>query len=154
MGASGAFDVREAAPHRVLTADVGDGVVLEVLDWGGAGAPIVLLAGLGNSAHIFDDFAPALIDRGHVLGVSRRGFGASTVPPTGYDIPTLGRDIVRTLDSLGLSRATFVGHSIASEELNWLGSEHPERVTGLVYVDAAYDRVAMRASENRPKRGS
>ena len=58
--------------------DVGEGVVLEVLDWGGQGAPILLLAGLGNSAHIFDDLASAFTDRWHVLGVSRRGFGGST----------------------------------------------------------------------------
>lgn len=151
MAASQGFDLLDAAPHRALGVDVGEGVVLEVLDWGGSGAPIVLLAGLGNSAHIFDDLAPGLVEHGRVLGVSRRGFGASTVPSTGYDIPTLGRDIVRVVESLGLSRAAFVGHSIASEELNWLGSEHPELVRGLVYVDAAYDRVAMRAPENRPK---
>jgi non-heme chloroperoxidase len=33
-------------------------VNLEVLDWGGSGRPLVLLAGLGNTAHIFDKFAP------------------------------------------------------------------------------------------------
>lgn len=143
--------VRDAAPHEQRRVDIGTGVVLEVLDWGGSGAPVVLLAGLGNSAHIFDDFAPALVDRWHVLGVSRRGFGASTAPQSGYDIPTLGADIIKALDALGLPRATFVGHSIASEEMNWLGSEHPERVAALVYVDAAYDRVAMRAAENKPR---
>ena len=35
-------------------------VKLEVLDWGGSGKPLVLLAGLGNSGHIFDRFAPKL----------------------------------------------------------------------------------------------
>jgi len=34
-------------------------VKLEVLDWGGSGEPLVLLAGPGNSAHIFDKFAPS-----------------------------------------------------------------------------------------------
>ena len=33
---------------------------LEVLDWGGAGRPLVLLAGAGNTAHVFDEFAPRL----------------------------------------------------------------------------------------------
>ena len=35
-------------------------VSLEVVDWGGQGRPIVLLAGLGNTAHVFDEFAPRL----------------------------------------------------------------------------------------------
>jgi len=39
---------------------VDDNVKLEVLDWGGTGRPLVLLAGLGNTAHVFDDFAPKL----------------------------------------------------------------------------------------------
>jgi pimeloyl-ACP methyl ester carboxylesterase len=128
--------------------NVGGGLVLEVLDWGGAGSPVILLAGLGNSAHIFDDLASAFIDRWHVLGVSRRGFGASTVPEGGYDVPSLGADILRVLDALQIGRAIFVGHSIAGEELTWLGSEHPDRALGLVYLDAAYDRVALR--DHRP----
>jgi non-heme chloroperoxidase len=67
-----------------------------------------------------------------VRGVSRRGFGASTVPENGYDVPRLGLDILRVLDALQIPRAIFVGHSIAGEELTWLGSEHPDRVLGLV----------------------
>jgi len=35
----------------------------------------------------------------------------------------------------------LVGHSIAGDELTWLGSHHPERFSGLVYLDAAYDRA-------------
>ncbi len=141
-------ELREGARHQVHRVEVGPGAVLEVLDWGGSGPPVVLLAGLGNSAHIFDDLASALLDRWRVLGISRRGFGASSTPSTGYDVPTLGADILRVLARLELSRAFFVGHSVAGEELTWLGSEHAGRVLGLVYLDAAYDRVALR--EHRP----
>jgi non-heme chloroperoxidase len=37
----------------------------EVLDWGGTGRTVVLLAGLGNTAHVFDDFAPKLAADDH-----------------------------------------------------------------------------------------
>lgn len=144
----GAIDIQEAAPHVARAVDVGNGVVLEVLDWGGQGPPVILLAGLGNSAHIFDDLASVLVDGWRVLGVTRRGFGASSVTEAGYDIPSLGVDILRALDALDVRQAVFVGHSIAGEELTWLGSEHADRVLGLVYLDAAYDRVALR--EHRP----
>ena len=43
--------------HQVQFVTVEDNVKLEVLDWGGSGRPIVLLAGSGNTAHVFDDFA-------------------------------------------------------------------------------------------------
>ena len=42
------------------------GVRLEVLDWGGSGGPLVLLAGGGDTAHVFDDFAPKLTSSFHV----------------------------------------------------------------------------------------
>jgi pimeloyl-ACP methyl ester carboxylesterase len=121
------------------------GVKLEVLDWGGNGSLLLLLPGMGNTAHVFDDFALAFNDRWHVVGLSRRGFGASTLPPSSsasYTLSALGTDILRVLDHLNAPRAVLVGHSFAGEELTWLALEHPERVTALVYLDAAYDRAA------------
>src|SRR5262245_44471931 len=41
--------------HKVQFVTVEPGVQLEVLDWGGAGDTLVLLAGLGDNAHVFDD---------------------------------------------------------------------------------------------------
>ena len=50
----------DRSPHRVQFVDVDEGVRLEVLDWGGAGRPVVWLAGSGNTAHVFDNMAPKL----------------------------------------------------------------------------------------------
>src|SRR5437588_12983371 len=54
------------------TIPIGPGVSLEVTDWGGRGVPLVLLAGLGNTAHVFDTFAPQYTDHFHVVGITRR----------------------------------------------------------------------------------
>ena len=43
------------ADHRVSVVDVGSDVKLEVLDWGGSGPSLILLAGLDNTAHVFDE---------------------------------------------------------------------------------------------------
>jgi len=67
---------RDPSPHTVQFVTVDKNVRLEVLDWGGSGRPVVLLAGLGNTAHVFDDFAPKLAGAYHVYGITRRGFGA------------------------------------------------------------------------------
>ena len=56
----------DPSPHRVQFIEAEKDVRLEVLDWGGTGRPVVLLAGLGNSAHVFDDFAPKLTRANHV----------------------------------------------------------------------------------------
>jgi pimeloyl-ACP methyl ester carboxylesterase len=34
----------------------------------------------------------------------------------------------------------LVGHSIAGDELTWLGGHHADRFSALIYLDAAYDR--------------
>src|SRR5579872_5660891 len=76
----------DPSKHTVQFVTVEKGVRLEVLDWGGTGRPVVLLAGSGNTAHIFDDFAEKLSGACcHVYGITRRGFGASTHPNLGYD---------------------------------------------------------------------
>ena len=111
---------------------------LEVLDWGGSGRPLVLLTGLGNDAHVYDKFAPKLIASYHVYGITRRGFGASSIPATGYSADRLGDDVLNVIDALKLTRPILVGHSIGGEELSSIGSRHPEKVAGLVYLDAAY----------------
>jgi pimeloyl-ACP methyl ester carboxylesterase len=113
-------------------------VRLEVLDWGGSGRPIVLLAGGGNTAHVFDNFAPKLTPHGHVYGITRRGFGASGYAATDHPADRLGDDVVAVLDSLNLKGSVLVGHSIAGVELSSVANNHPNRVAGLVYMDAAY----------------
>lgn len=42
------------------------------------------------------------------------------------------------IDSLKLNRPVLVGHSLGGEELSSVGSRHPEKVAGLVYLDAGY----------------
>jgi|HubBroStandDraft_6_1064221.scaffolds.fasta_scaffold03519_6 non-heme chloroperoxidase len=128
-------------PHTARFVAVDTNVKLEVLDWGGSGPPIVFLAGLGNTAHVFDAYAPKFTLRYHVYGITRRGFGKSSAPaPTdsNYTATRLGEDVLAVLDSLHLATPVLVGHSIAGQELSAIGSRHPDRVAGLVYLDAGY----------------
>jgi non-heme chloroperoxidase len=131
----------DSSPHSVQFVEVDDNVKLEVLDWGGSGRPLVLLAGLGNTAHIFDRFAPKLTLTYHVYGITRRGFGASSAPVpanNNYSADRLGDDVLAVLDALRLNHPVLVGHSIAGEELSSVATRHPEKVAGLVYLDAGY----------------
>jgi pimeloyl-ACP methyl ester carboxylesterase len=106
--------------------DVQPDVKLEVLDWGGTGRNLVLLAGLGNTAHVFDSLGPKLAAHYHVIGITRRGFGQSSAPQTGYDPRRLGDDVVAVLDALHITDPVLVGHSIAGEELSAV-STYPSR---------------------------
>ena len=127
--------------HHIQRVAVQQGVALEVLDWGGTGSSVVLLAGLGNTAHVFDTFAPKLTASHHVYGITRRGFGASSAPPptlANYSAERLSEDVMAVIKELKLVRPAIIGHSLAGEELGSIGTRHPEMVSGLVYLDPGY----------------
>ncbi len=139
----------DPSPHRARLVSVVPGVRLEVLEWGGTGGgtgpPLVFLSGLQDVAHGFDEFAPRFTDRRHVLAITRRGYGASSQPHAGYDLATRVADLRAVLDSLRLPRVVLVGHSIAGDELTAFAAAYPARVSGLVYLDAAYDHSGVLA---------
>jgi len=129
---------RDPSRHIARFVTVGKSVRLEALDWGGSGRPLVLLAGGGDTAHVFDDFAPKLTAGFHVYGMTRRGFGASVSSASESGADRLGDDVLAVLDALELKRPVLVGHSIAGEEMSSIATRHPTRVAGLVYLDAGY----------------
>lgn len=60
------------------------------------------------------------------------------MPPSGYSADRLGDDVLEVIAALKLNRPVVAGHSVAGEELSSIGSRHPQKVAGLVYLDAAY----------------
>src|SRR5215471_5029605 len=98
-----------------------------------------MLAGSGNSAHVFDGFAEKLTNRSHVYGITRRGYGASSRPPSGYDSARLANDVLAIIDSPRLERPILLGHSLGGKELTALATEHPKRLSGLIYIDSTAD---------------
>jgi pimeloyl-ACP methyl ester carboxylesterase len=130
---------QDPARHQVRFVEVGPGVRLEVLDWSGSGKPVVLLTGSGNTAHVYDDFADKLADCCHVYAITRRGFGLSSHPESGYTDQRLADDVLQVLDALKIDRPVLVGHSMAGSELTTLGAQHSHRLSGLVYLDALAD---------------
>ena len=108
----------DSSRHTVQMVSVEKGVSLEVLDWGGGGRPLVLLTGLPDTAHVFDEFAPKLTVNYHVYGITRRGRGASSAPvpnATNYTAGRLGEDVLAVIDALHLNKPVIAGHSIAGE---------------------------------------
>jgi pimeloyl-ACP methyl ester carboxylesterase len=135
-----AQDQTDHSPHVVQFVTVQPGVQLEVLDWGGSGRPLIFLAGAGDTAHRFDGFAPQFVAQHHVYGITRRGSGASSKPAAAngnYSADRLGDDVLAVMQALHIERPVLVGHSLAGEELSSIGSRFPEKVSGLIYLDAA-----------------
>ena len=99
---------------------------------------VILLAGGGNTTHVFDKLAPKLATDYHVYGITRRGFGASGFSASDNPVDCLRDDVLAVLGALKLERLVLVGHSIAGAELSAVASSHSDRVAGLIYLEAGY----------------
>jgi pimeloyl-ACP methyl ester carboxylesterase len=128
----------DKSPH--LSAFVGgDGVRLNYLDWGGSGPPLVMIHGIANSPHIFDDLAPLLRDHFRVLAYARRGHGQSDAPAGPYDSEALVSDLRHLLDNLGIERTNLLGWSMGGDEVTEFAGRYPDRVEKLIYLEGGYD---------------
>lgn len=138
---TGPVTLHQLAPVRDLYIAVEKGVKDEVLDWGGTGRPVMLLAGQGVTARGFRNIIPDLIKRYHVYSVTRRGYGNSSKPPAtnaNYSATRLGEDVLTIMDALNIQKPILIGHSLAGEELSYIGTKYPQKVSALIYLDAAY----------------
>ena len=129
----------DPSPHTSHFLTV-NGVRLNYLDWGGAGEPLILLHGLGDSPHCFDEIAPAFRDRHRVVAYARRGHGRSE-GKSPYDADTLTEDLRQLLDHLDLGTAHLAGWSLGGREITRFAELYPARARTLIYLDAALDRA-------------
>ena len=117
------------------------GVNLHYLGWGREGPPLVLLAGLGGTAQWYRSLAPRLAEVHRVLALTRRGHGRSDRPDSGYDLATLVEDIGHFLDTMRIDKAILAGHIFAGIEIPHFARRYPERVTGLIFLDALFPHL-------------
>jgi len=122
-----------------------NGVRLEHLDWGGQGPPLIFLAGLGDTAHIFIDLAPAFGSAHRSIALTRRGFGQSEQTAGGYELDSLVEDIAAFARSLGLRDITLAGHFYGGTEAVRAAELHPELIHRVILLDTAYDPIPSAA---------
>jgi pimeloyl-ACP methyl ester carboxylesterase len=78
-----------------------------------------------------------LRDHYRVLAFDLPGFGGSSQPPVAWGTPEYAEFVHRAVASLGIARATYVGHSFGGRLAIWLASHVPEAVQALVLIDSA-----------------
>ena len=81
-------------------------------DTRGAGDPLLLIAGLGCDAGVWQPVADDLSRRFRVVTFDNRGAGRSGVPAEPYGIRGMAGDAVALLDRLALRSAHVLGHSM------------------------------------------
>jgi pimeloyl-ACP methyl ester carboxylesterase len=121
----------------------------------GAGAPLVLLHGIGSSRHAWNPVIPALGERFDVIAVDLPGFGDSRpLPPEVEPRPAaLAAAVAGLLDDLGITAPHVAGNSLGG----WVALELAgiRSVASLTLLSPAglwrgnmplYDQASLRAS--------
>ncbi len=116
--------------------------------------PIVLLHGTGDSLHTWQGWAESLTPTRRVIRYDLPGFGLTGPDPDhDYSMKRQVAVLVAVLDRLGVERAIVGGNSYGGGIAWQAALAHPERVAGVVLVDAsgapAPDPVASAATAPR-----
>ncbi len=112
--------------------------------------PIVLIHGTSASLHTWEGWVPALKGQRRVISFDLPGFGL-TGPFEGayerdnYHGDTYARFVLDLLDALQVKRAVIAGNSLGGEVAWRIAAMAPERVAGLVLVDAVGPRFKPKA---------
>ncbi|WP_157994526.1 alpha/beta fold hydrolase [Peristeroidobacter agariperforans] len=113
----------------------------------------MLLAGGGNTGHVFDDFALKLREHYRLYAMTRRGSPPSSIPEDSYSADSLGDDVVAVIKALKLTKPILMGHSYAGFELSNVASRYPEQIAAVIYLDAFHsldpDYESRRDLQNR-----
>ena len=107
----------------------------------GSGSPLVILeTGLGGSAVDWGLVQPEVARFTRVCSYDRAGLGYSDAGPGPRTARRMARELAALLDRIGARDSlVLVGASSGGLTVRVFASEHPERVSGLVLVDAAHE---------------
>ena len=100
----------------------------------GAGAPLLLIHGLGYARWGWEPVVEPLARSFDVLLFDNRGIGESDAPPGPYTTAELAVDALQVLDEAGVERAHVLGTSLGGMVAQELALAAPGRVDKLVLV--------------------
>ncbi|MGP9538083.1 alpha/beta fold hydrolase [Brachybacterium sp. AOP43-C2-M15] len=114
---------------------------IAVADSGGDGVAVLLTHGAGMDHTMFDEQAVALTAEGYrVIVWDLRGHGASTLADgVRFAAADALADLEALLDQCGVREAVLVGHSLGGNLVQAFAREHPQRVSGLIVLDATWN---------------
>jgi pimeloyl-ACP methyl ester carboxylesterase len=139
LGCATARPTAPAARESISLIEGGAGR-LRVSDGGKGGTPVVFAHGLASDLEVWRAQLEHLRASRRVVAYDQRGHGGSEPARDGsYSIEALADDLDRVVSALGIDRFVLVGHSMAGEVITAYAERHPEKLVGLIYVDAVGD---------------
>ncbi|MGW4894321.1 alpha/beta fold hydrolase [Kitasatospora sp. NPDC004240] len=108
----------------------------------GEGLPVVLLPGMLDSRAAYRHLHPLLVAAGRrVITMDLRGFGESSIVWDDYSPAAIAGDVLALLDHLGIERAVLAGSSYTGASVVRAAGDAPERVAGIVLLDAFIENL-------------
>lgn len=119
---------------------------------GTAGPAIVFVHGFGSCTYSWRKNLEPLAAKGfRTFAIDVKGFGLTAKPKDGqYHLAAFAQQLLDFLDAMKLDRPILVGNSMGGAVIARLALLHPERVAGIVLVDAAPPDVALKPREKNP----
>src|SRR5262245_50504721 len=123
---------------------------LAYLDWGGQGAPLLLLHGITSSARSWWRVAPALAAQGyHVYALDLPGHGESA-ETSDHRIANIAALVGAAIRAIGLDRPTLIGHSWGGATALALAGDDRSLLARVALVDPALRMSRVTAEERLP----
>lgn len=132
--APGAVEVPRLARHEIVLSD-GHQVGVTVA---GQGVPLVVVHGFSAEGFLYAQSLSRLVSMGfRVIAIDTAGHGATQgLPLTGHDMREYAALLGRAIDELGIERFVLAGHSMGGQLVTRLAADWPDRVMGVVLIDA------------------
>ena len=123
----------------VMIKAMGDGVKIQLAEWGGHGRAILCIHGITANCRCWDVVASSLSPDFRVLAMDLRGRGHSDKPASGYSVEQHCRDILSLLDDLKITRPVIMGHSLGAFIALAFAAMYPDSVDRVILVDGGGD---------------
>jgi len=123
-------------PYEVQYQQLASGHKIAYIDEG-EGPALILIHGLGSYIPAWKQNIPALSQQHRVIALDLPGYGKSSKDVESYSIPFFAETVAHLQDSLGLSRAVWIGHSMGGQIAIEGALEYPEKVSRLVLLAPA-----------------
>ncbi|MDP2131821.1 MAG: alpha/beta hydrolase [Erythrobacter sp.] len=135
--------------------DIGDGVTVHLRDEGPKDAPaIMLLHGSNADLHTWEPWVAALKSQYRVIRFDQVGHGLTGPDPKhDYSRANYVADVLAVADKLGLERFIIGGNSMGGKHALAFAIAHPDRVSGLVLVDASGGPMPQDKAANKNNGG-
>lgn len=107
----------------------------------GCGKPIILLHGVGLRSEAWNRQIDVLAEGYHVMALDMPGHGESPIPSSTMRLADYSNAVLATVDE----PAIMVGHSMGAMIALDIACRHPERILGVVALNAIFERSSKAA---------